>query len=657
MKLHWIDVGIIVAYLVAVSLIGVLLQRRASRNLKSYLLGGNELPWYFLGLSNASGMFDISGTMWLVAIMFIYGLKSVWLPWLWPTFNQIFLMIFLSAWLRRSNVTTGAQWIGTRFGQGTGARLSHTIVVIFAIIGCLGFMVYGFVGLGKFMEVFIPWESVRAYVPFSEHIAARYVPHLYGIVFTLAAVIYTILGGMTSIVLADVLQYTIMTISAVLVAGIAMYHLAGSNLVVPAGWENPFFGWKLDLDWTGIMNAAHDKIAKDQFSWFSIVMMLMLFKGVMASAAGPAPNYDMQKVLATRNPREAALMSGFVSVVLMPVRYLMVAGFGVLGVLYFHQLDLNVAGAVDFEQVLPAAMSRFAPIGLMGCLLAGLLAAFLGTFAGTLNAAQAYIMNDFYVKYFRPRSGNREIAVVGYATGIAIVAASILIGMFARDAESVNNLLQWIVSGLYGADVAANVLKWFWWRFNGHGYFWGMAAGLIPALLIPKLLPWLLPRLPVLCPSLVETFPWLNGLTDIVPLYYFPLLFGLSMLGCVIGTYAAPPTDEKTLISFYRTVRPWGFWGPIREKVMALDPTFRPNRNFGRDMFNVVIGTAWQTGLVLLPMYVVLLNWRGALATAAAIALTSYILKRSWYDRLDQDFPSGAALRTVDRDRLESTAP
>ena len=152
MKLHGIDVAIIVGYLLTVSLIGVWFSRRASKNLNSYLLGGKELPWYLLGLSNASGMFDISGTMWLVTIMFVYGLKSVWLPWLWPTFNQIFLMIFLSAWLRRSNVTTGAQWIGTRFGTGLGARLSHTIVVIFAIIGCLGFMAYGFVGLGKFMR-------------------------------------------------------------------------------------------------------------------------------------------------------------------------------------------------------------------------------------------------------------------------------------------------------------------------------------------------------------------------------------------------------------------------------------------------------------------------------------------------------------------------
>jgi SSS family solute:Na+ symporter len=608
MKLHAIDVAIIVGYLLTVSLIGVLLRRRASKNLSSYLLGGKTLPWYLLGLSNASGMFDISGTMWLVTIMFVYGLKSVWLPWLWPTFNQIFLMIFLSAWLRRSNVTTGAQWIGTRFGSGFGAQLSHMIVVIFALIGCLAFTAYAFVGLGKFIQIFLPWEMVSPYIPF--HVPAAYVPHVYGIAFTIVAVFYTILGGMSSIVLADLVQYCIMTVAAVVIAGIAMHELAAHPLVVPAGWGNPFFGWKLGLDWAGIIREVNDKISSDQFSWFSLIMMLMLFKGIGASAAGPAPNYDMQKILATRSPREAALMSGFVSVVLFPVRYLMVVGFAVLGLLYYDKLNLIVAGKIDFEQILPSAINQFVPMGLLGCLLAGLLAAFLGTFAGTLNAAQAYIVNDLYLKYLRPSASNRQTTVISYVTGIIIVVVSVVLGIFAQD---VNSLLQWIVSGLYGGYVAANMLKWYWWRFNGHGYFWGMLAGLVPALIFPKILP------------------------NTLALYYFPVLFALALAGCIIGTYASAPTDEKTLMAFYRSVRPWGFWGPIRRKVVALDPGFQENRSFRRDLFNVVVGTTWQTALVLLPMYVVLLNWRAAALVVGVIVLTSAILKKTWYDLLDKE--------------------
>src|SRR5690606_27360053 len=119
MNLSALDISIILLYLLSTVVIGFMMKRRASKNIKTYFLGGNTLPWYMLGLSNASGMFDISGTMWMVTLMFVYGLKSVWVPWLWPVFNQIFLMIYLSAWLRRSNVLTGAEWIRTRFGAGT----------------------------------------------------------------------------------------------------------------------------------------------------------------------------------------------------------------------------------------------------------------------------------------------------------------------------------------------------------------------------------------------------------------------------------------------------------------------------------------------------------------------------------------------------------
>ena len=127
MKLSSLDIAIILAYLVASVLVGYWVSHRASRDIRAYFLGANTLPWYVLGVSNASGMFDISGTMLLVYWMFIYGLKSVWIPWLWPTFNQIFLMVYLSSWLRRSNVITGAEWIQTRFGprcpdEGTALR-------------------------------------------------------------------------------------------------------------------------------------------------------------------------------------------------------------------------------------------------------------------------------------------------------------------------------------------------------------------------------------------------------------------------------------------------------------------------------------------------------------------------------------------------------
>ncbi len=614
MKLQTLDVVIILLYLISTVIIGLVLKKVAQKNKSSYLLGGNKLPWYLLGLSNASGMFDISGTMWLVTLMFVYGLKSIWVPWLWPIFNQIFLMVYLSAWLRRSNVTTGAEWIGTRFGYKRGAELSHNIVVVFALISCLGFLAYGFVGLGKFIEIFIPWEVVSNYVPF--HVRPEYVPHLYGIAFTAFAVFYAIIGGMISIVWADLLQYLIMTVSSIVIAIIAMKALTHHSLIVPNGWDSPFFGRVLEIDWKPIISEVNTKIAEDGYSLFSLFFGLMLMKGILVSAAGPAPNYDMQKILATKNPKEAAKMSGFVSVVLNPVRYLMIAGFGVLAIIFYDKLDLIVAGKIDFEQILPSAINEFAPVGILGLLLAGLLAAFNSTFAGTLNAAQAYVVNDIYLKYINPEAPDKKIKIANYLIGLIVVAISVIFGFFAKN---VNSILQWIVSGLWGGYLAANVLKWYWWRFNGHGYFWGMLTGIIAAMIFPKVLPPLFPSIP----------------EDIILLYFFPAFLVISLIGCVAGTLFTNPTDENVLKDFYKKVRPWGFWKPIHEKVVVEYPSFQKNKNFGMDMFNVVIGTIAQTGLVAAPIFLVIKQFYSLGISLAIVIIIGFIMKKTWWDRLE----------------------
>src|SRR6476659_6826276 len=140
MRLQLPDILILISYLLSMVLIGVRMRKKASKNKDNYLMGGKSLPWYLLGLSDASDMFDISGTMWMVALCFVYGMKSMWIPWLWPVFNQVFMMMFISKWVRRSNASTGAEWLVTRFGaSGKGVKSSHNVVVAFALLSCFGF--------------------------------------------------------------------------------------------------------------------------------------------------------------------------------------------------------------------------------------------------------------------------------------------------------------------------------------------------------------------------------------------------------------------------------------------------------------------------------------------------------------------------------------
>ncbi len=606
MRIQPLDILVIVFYLVVVASIGVIMKKRAQRSKSEYMLGGNSLPWWMLGISNASGMFDISGTIWMVSIMFIYGLKSIWLVWLWPVFNQVFLFVYLAGWLRRSGASTGAEWMLTRFGNKKDAQLAHKIIIAFALLSCFGFMAYGFIGLGKFIEIFIPFSSIARYVPFS--VSAEFVPHFYGIIFTLFAMFYSVMGGMSSIVWADLVQYALMALGSVSIGIIAMGELSGQTLHVPPGWSDIFFGWNLDLDWSDIIADVNQKIIDDKYSPFGMFFSLMLAKGVLASIAGPAPNYDMQKILSTKSPREAALMSMFVNVVLLPTRYFMIIGFTVLGLLYYNDLNIQTAtGGVDFERILPAAILKFAPVGLLGLFLVELMAAFMGTFAGTLNAAQAYIVNDIYLKSIKPKANNRQISRANYLVGVVVVIISIVLGIFAKD---VNSVLQWIVGALYGGYVAANVLKWHWWRFNGAGFFWGMAAGIVSAMVLPYVF------------------------SDTLPLYYFPLILLFSAIGSVAGSLLTPPTETEVLKKFYRNVRPWGFWGPIHAEILKEDPLFERNKNFSLDMFNVVIGTVAQTSITSLPVFVVLLMPVHVTVTAVVLTACVLILWRTWYRKL-----------------------
>ena len=609
MKLQALDAAIILVYFLFAISAGIYVARRGAKDLNSYFLGGKTLPWYYLGVSNASGMFDISGTMWLVYVLFIYGLKSIWLPWVWPTFNQIFLMVFVSAWLRRSNVLTGAEWIQTRFGRGTGANLAHLSVVLFALVNVVGMLAYGFKGIGKFADVMLPWHFTSQ----TEGLFSN--ANIYAIIILSLTSIYAIKGGMVSVVITEVMQFTILTVTSIIIGLVAMYKVSPELIrkAVPEGWASPFFGKHLGLDWSGILPQANEAIKQDGNELFGIIFGLMFFKGVMASLAGPAPNYDMQRILATRNTREASLMSGMVNVVLMFPRYFMIAGLTVMALVFFMP-QLHGMAKPDFEELLPNVL-QYVPTGVVGLLLAGLLAAFMSNFAATLNAAPAYIVNDIYKRFINPESSAATQVRLSRITSVLVLAVGILFGLLT---SRITDVMMWIVGALYGGYVMANVLKWIWWRFNGYGYFHGMLAGILSAMIIPA------------------AYEGIMGHAVGNSLYLFPIILVLSAAGCLLGTFLSRPEEEVILKNFYKNVRPWGFWGPIRDAVMKEDPSFQPNREFSRDVVNVIVGIVWQLTMVTMPIYIVLRQWSWAGGIAGLFVVTSAILKFNWYDKLEK---------------------
>ena len=597
MSIHPIDITILVLYLIAVVSIGIYLTTRASQNLDTYFLAGRSVPWYILGVSNSSSMFDITGTMWLVLMFLVYGVKGAWIPWIWPTFNQIFLMVYLSIWIRRSNVLTGSEWITTRFGNGKGAELSRISVLVFAMVSVIGFLAYAFQGIGKFASVFFPFDIS---------------PELYAITFMGITTIYVVLGGMYSVVFTDLIQFTLLTIVSFVIGFIAFTRVTPEALhaVIPNGWLDLAFTWELDLDWSNLIPAANNQIMADGWNLFTIFFMMMIFKGILISLAGPTPGYDMQRILAAKTPREAGLMSALVSVCQIP-RWFMIVGITTLALVYFSNDLVAMGDNVDFELVLPWVISEFLPVGLVGFVLAGMLAAFMSTFDSTVNAGAAYLVNDVYKRYFNPNAPTGLYIKASYIASFLIVAVGIAFGFMS---ESVNSVTQWIVSGLFGGYTAPNILKWHWWRFNGFGYFCGMIAGVLAALIMPMALP------------------------ELSPLNAFPFILIVSGIAGISGSLMTAPDDEKTLEEFYKNVRPWGFWKPILKKIQSSDANVRKNDNFYRDMFNIFIGMVWQINMVLVPIYLLVYEYTAFTVSLILVIGTTLILKKNWYDKLDPVF-------------------
>ncbi|MGJ1360896.1 hypothetical protein [Sphingobacterium spiritivorum] len=189
----------------------------------------------------------------------------------------------------------------------------------------------------------------------------------------------------------------------------------------------------------------------------------------------------------------------------------------------------------------------------------------------------------------------------------------VIIGIiFGFNAASLNKITLWITSALYGGYVAANVLKWVWWRFSGDGYFWGMLFGLIASTLKLFLFP------------------------EIVDIYIFPIIFLFSLLGCIIGTYIKPLENREAVKEFYKKTKPWGFWGPIKKEVEMEDPSFVANKGFKRDMFNVVIGIVWQMAQVVIPIYFMVRENTKMVIWCAVLILTSILLKKFWWNKLPE---------------------
>ena len=277
---------------------------------------------------------------------------------------------------------------------------------------------------------------------------------VYGTAVLVVTGVYCVVGGMYSVVMNDLIQFGLILVAGIAVAVIAMVSVAPEQIMaaVPVGWDRLFFGWKLDLDWSGLMPALNERIyapydpagsGGDGYSLFMLFTGMLLLKGVLVSMAGPTPNYAIQHILSTRSPREAALENLAMAIVSLSPRFLLIAGITVLGIVLYSPELAAMGAKVNFEKILPAVLRDHVPVGCKGILIAALLAAFMSTFVSTVNSGAAYVVNDLYKRYVNPHAPPKRYVAVGWLTSAAVILLGIGFGFLTKNVHAITG---WIVS-------------------------------------------------------------------------------------------------------------------------------------------------------------------------------------------------------------------
>jgi len=590
-----IDIIIIVVYLSAIVVVGLVMQKKASAGIDSYFLGNRKLPWWALGASGMASNTDIAGTMINTAFIYALGTKGFFIEIRGGvTLIMAFLMVFMGKWNRRSQVMTQAEWMHFRFGTKKEGDVARIISAIASIIMTVAMVTYFVIGAGKFVGDFLGIHPLYA-----------------SILMIILAMTYTIASGLYGVVWTDVFQgiFIFGVIIYISVLAMTTVDLPDEFLVSVPMMDGSFTAIKTTLaEWSRMTPPQEMNMPEGStfsiYNLFGIAIMFYLFKVTLEGASG-AGGYMLQRYFAARSDREAGLLSLFWTC-LLAFRWPLIASFAMFGI--YHGIETGTVIA-DPELVLPTVIKNYIPVGVKGFLIAGLMAAAMSTFDSTVNAGAAYWVKDLYQTYLRPNASEKDLILQSRLASLIIVLLALL---FSLTISNINEIWGWITMGIGAGMFIPQVIRWYWWRFNGYGFAIGTAVGMIAAVL-------------------TKAF---GG--PIAEYNSFLIASGSSLVGCIIGTYLTPPTERGVLSHFYKVTRPFGFWGSVRTEIPTeiLNQINEENR---RDIIAIFFAVPWQVVLFLTGMMIVMKQWSNVFNLFGLLIVLSAGLYWFWFRHLSKE--------------------
>jgi solute:Na+ symporter, SSS family len=408
-----------------------------------------------------------------------------------------------------------------------------------------------------------------------------------------------------SVAYADLIQTFILFLTSLYITVIAFTRISPELIasLTPSGWDTLHPTMRIDY----MQNVSMAGYPEGAFALFMPWVLMWGFQSLLSFFSGPGMGPGTQFMLSTKCARDTCKQGAGYELLTFP-KWTLVVGITLLAL---TTSDISIS---DTDMVLPRIMNTILPAGVKGFVLVGFLAAFMSAFSISINNGTSYVIQDIYIRHLRPSSGRKEFLTATYISSVLFVLLGVWVGM---SMHSVLELGVWVFSVLSGSMIVPLVLRWYWWRFNGWGFSFGMIAAFCVAL-AQKLI------------QLRWGYVWPDWA------FYF-LMCGVSLTVSVLVTLLTPATERGTLIEFYRRTQPWGRWKPVKADLLRLEPSLTREKMLRLDLLNCVVGAAALFCLNMMPVYFMLHNWVMFSRLALVFALAAGTMYFTWYRTLPTD--------------------
>jgi Na+/proline symporter len=586
MILSSFDWLIVIGSLVMTLAIGVIVTRRAGSSASEFFLSGRNMPWWLLGVSMVATTFS-AGTPNLVTNMVrTEGVAGNWRWWAFLLTGMLTVFVYAKLW-RRSGVMTDIEFYELRYSGRPAAFLRGFRAVYLGVLFNVMVMASAILAAIKIAGVMLNVSPVETIL-----------------ISSVITVIYSMLGGLTGVLLTDFVQFLIAMGGAI---AAAVYVLTLKDVGGLSGLlVHPAVQGKLGMfpDFQNLDLAM---------SVFVIPLTIQWWAAWYPGAEPGGGGYIAQRMLAAKNEVHATgatLLFNMAHYALRPWPWILVALASL--VVYpdlaslqeaFPRIDPHV---VKDDLAYPAMMTLL-PSGLRGLILASLIAAYMSTLSTHLNWGSSYVVNDVYKRFYRPAASDKELVRVGRVMTVFLMVLASILALWLSDALQAFEIILQIGAG----TGLLFILRWFWWRINAAAEIAAMVVSFLVAVGFelfgpPGMSAWM----KIVAGVAITTVSWLAV------------------------TFLTPPADDKTLRRFYRLTRPGGpGWQAVVDRAAAdQDPIqeSRPEWGVPREILCALIGCVAVYSAVFATGYWIYGDFPPAVIFTVLAIAASIVLMRTW---------------------------